>query len=100
MHLHTTINGPIMAPESPERAREQGQLGYMQWLGSMPGNAPYKDEAIYACIAAMDLERSKPAVAVFCELIRASLSKPLRRLDLALPRPRRRGGAAVRRSRL
>lgn len=82
---------------SPERAREIGQLGYMQWLGGLPGQACYLTEATRAYLAALPFRETDPAVAVFCDLLQASITAPLTPLDLALPRPRRRGGARDRR---
>lgn len=82
---------------TPERAREIGQLGYMQWLGGLPGRACYITEATCAHVAALPFSKTDPAVAVFCELLRASLDEPLAPLNLALPKPRRRGGARERR---
>ena len=84
-------------PASPERAKEMGQLGYMQWLGGLPANSCYKTEAASAYIAALPFMETDPAVGVFCRLLRASLKKPLQPLDLALPKPKRRGGARERR---
>ncbi|WOI56224.1 hypothetical protein [Palleronia sp. LCG004] len=97
MDIFDTINGLRMRPESSERAREIGLMGYVQWLDSLPGSAPYEEEAICAYLAAMDLERSEPAVAVFCNLLRASLQRPLSPLDLGALAPRRRGGSRARR---
>jgi len=84
-------------PGSPARARELGQLGYMQWLAGLPPAAPYPTEARRALKLAAPFEATDPAVAEFCALIRASLTRPLAPLDLSLPRPRRRGGARMRR---
>lgn len=100
MIIERTLNGLQVNPDSPERARELGQLGYMQWLGALPGSAAYEVEAVKAYLVAMDFIETDPAVAEFCALLRASLRQPLKPLDLALPKPRRRGGARQRRDRL
>ncbi len=97
MLFERTLTQLQLDPGSPERAEELGQLGYMQWLGGLPGNASYEAEAVKAYLVAMDFAETDPAVAVFCGLIRESLRRPLRALDIALPKPRRRGGARERR---
>jgi len=81
----------------PARARELGQLGYMQWLGGLPPRAPYPAMAARALSLSRPFEAASPAVAEFCRLLRLSVQAPLSPLDLALPRPRRRGGARMRR---
>ncbi|WP_417210018.1 hypothetical protein [Antarctobacter sp.] len=83
--------------ETPERAHELGCMGYMQWLGGLPGCASYEAEAARAWRRAQPFARTDPAVAVFCALLDASLRQPLRALDLTLPRAQRRGGARRRR---
>ena len=97
MLFELTLTQLQVDPGSKERARELGQLGFMQWLGGLPAGASYEAEAVKAYLVAMDFEDSDPAVAVFCTLLRDSLRLPLRPLDLALPKPRRRGGARERR---
>jgi hypothetical protein len=82
---------------SPERARELGCMGYLQWLGALPGEACYETETVRALLRARSLAGAHPAVAVFCELLADSLQQPLRPLSLTLPRPQRRGGARQRR---
>jgi len=83
--------------DTPERARELGRMGYMQWLGGLPGAASYEGEAIKAYLYARPFIGTDPAVAAFCDLLRQSLQHPLKPLDLTLPKPRRRGGAGERR---
>jgi len=83
--------------DSPERARELGCMGYMQWLEALPGQASYETEAVRAWLLARPFAKTDPAVAVFCQLLDLSLRQPLRPLDLSLPRPQRRGGARRRR---
>lgn len=97
MLIERTLTQLQSNPPDAERAGELGQLGYMQWLGWLPAQASYEAEAVRAYLAAMDFIDTDPAVAVFCDLIRASLRRPLRPLPLALPKPRRRGGAGSRR---
>jgi len=84
-------------PGTPARARELGQLGYMQWLAGLPADAAYPYEVRRALRLAAPFEASDPAVAAFCTLLRTSLQRPFAPLDLSLPRPRRRGGARMRR---
>ena len=97
MLFELTLTQLQVDPGSEERTRELGQLGYMQWLGGLPAEASYEAEAARAYRIAVAFEESDPAVAVFCELLRESLNRPLHPLDLALPKPRRRGGARERR---
>ena len=78
------------------RALELGQLGYMQWLGALPGDADYRGAAMRAYEAASPFRRASPAVAVFCDLLVASTRMPPAPLPLSLPRHRR-GGARARR---
>ncbi|WP_130404972.1 hypothetical protein [Thalassococcus sp. S3] len=96
MRVEKTITQLEVDPGSPERAVELGQLGYMQWLGSLPGSADYEAEAVRAYLAAQPFQDSAP-VRVFCELLAQSINDPLAPLDLALPVPQRRGGARHRR---
>ncbi|GGD33657.1 hypothetical protein [Sinisalibacter lacisalsi] len=96
MDIHT-LSQLLMAPAGPDRAREIGQMGYMQWLAGLPGGARYEAEVLHALRVTADFIDSDPAVAEFCRLLRASLRGPLAPLELALPAPRRRGGAWQRR---
>ena len=95
--LLRTLTMLQVGADSAERARELGQMGYMQWLGGLPGSACYRTEAGRALQGALPFATSDAPVAVFCGLLSASLRDPLTPLDLALPRPRRRGGAQDRR---
>jgi hypothetical protein len=97
MSIEQTLNQLQVNPPSPERAREIGQLGYMQWLGALPGHSCYMTEATRAYLSAVPFRDTNPAVAEFCSLLQQSLETPLTPLDLALPKPRRRGGARERR---
>ncbi|MCQ0092330.1 hypothetical protein [Roseovarius sp. M141] len=98
MQIERTLTQLQVKPSSPQRARELGQLGYMQWLGGLPGHADYNAEAARAYLMAVDFIETDPTIAVFCELLCASMRQPLQPLDLALPKPARRGGARARRS--
>lgn len=97
MNIDLTLHQLQARTESPERAREYGQLGYMQWLAGLPADACYRTAAMRAYATARPIMRTDPAVAVFCRLLIESLENPLAPLDLALPKPRRRGGARERR---
>lgn len=88
------------APQTAERARELGQLAYMQWLGNLPGSANYPREAERALRSTDELTETEPAVEAFRTLLQASLNNPLAPLDLTLPKARRRGGSRARRARL
>ena len=57
---------------SPERAREIGQMGYMQWLAGLPGAACYLTEATHAYNAALPFRDTDAAVAVFCQQVARS----------------------------
>ncbi|PTW51784.1 MULTISPECIES: hypothetical protein [Rhodovulum] len=86
-------------PQTGPRARELGQLGFMQWLGSLPGRA----DLPAAARAAEAQAAPGPATAALDEFRRLLVqirAMPPRPLDLALPRPCRRGGARARRLRL
>ncbi|WP_136441185.1 hypothetical protein [Pacificoceanicola onchidii] len=97
MNIARTLNGLMARNLTPDRARELGQLGYMQWLGTLPANADYVKEAGKAYAFAEEFIDTDPAVAAFCALVRASQHRPLQPLDLALPKAKRRGGARSRR---
>ncbi|WP_292289907.1 hypothetical protein [Marivita sp.] len=97
MSIERTLTQLQVNPSTPERAREIGQLGYMQWLGGLPANACYLTEASRAYLSAAPFRDTDPAVAEFCDLLNRSIETPLQPLDLALPKPRRRGGARERR---
>lgn len=97
MQTYRTIHQLQLSPATPERARELGQIGYMQWLGGLDGRADYRKEAAEALRLARDFAGTTPAIAVFCSLLEQSLRELARPLPLALPRARRRGGAKRRR---
>ena len=98
MLLELTISRLDIGPVPPSRAKELGQLGYMQWLGALPPMREYRREAMYAYTKAVPFARTSPAVAVYCDLLVASTRVPLEPLPLALPDRHRRGGARARRS--
>jgi hypothetical protein len=85
---------------APERARALGHMGYLQWLGGLPGEASYQAEAMHAYTRAAPYLRDAPALRVFCELLVDSTRIPLRPLTLILPPKERRGGAKGRRAAL
>ena len=100
MLLECTIEQLDVGPVTPEAAIEMGSLGYLQWLAGLPGDAGYRNEVVRAYVMAEPLSTVSPAVAVFCELLDASLKTPFAPLPLVLPPVRRRGGAVERRKRL
>ncbi|OOY21113.1 hypothetical protein BMI86_00580 [Thioclava sp. DLFJ5-1] len=86
-----------IGPISPLRARELGTLGYMEWLGTLPGDMPYAKAAIVAHMQAYPHSLISPAVEVFCELLLESLTPQPFALQIEMPPPVRRGGARARR---
>lgn len=100
MILERTLAQLDIGPVPPERALELGQLGYLQWLGSLPGHVSYPGEAMRAYAKAEPFIRCSPAVAVFCELLVTSTCQPLTPVTLTLTPRARRGGARARRSAL
>ncbi|MDJ0859209.1 MAG: hypothetical protein QNI90_05615 [Dinoroseobacter sp.] len=97
MLLELTLAQLDIGQVSQTKAEELGHLGYLQWLGSLPGNASYVREAMRAYEMAGPAVRTSPAVAVFCDLLLASTATPLQPLDLKLRLRSRRGGARARR---
>ena len=100
MLLERTISQLDIGHVPPARAAELGRMGYMQWLGGLPGNAAYLREALRAHAMASPFCTTSPAVAVFCDLLLDSMELPPVALPLALPEPLRRGGARSRRASL
>lgn len=98
MILERTIIQLDTGPMPAEEAQQLGQLGYMQWISSVPGNSDYVRAARYAYDRAAPFRTHSPAVAEFCELLLISLEDPLKPLPLAMPKRERRGGAQARRS--
>lgn len=83
--------------DSAERAREIGQLAFMQWLGALPGGSDYAAAARAALERVSGSSARSPALTIFCTLLADSLERPVRPLDLHLPSPCRRGGTRARR---
>lgn len=98
MLLELTISQLDIGPVPAGRATELGQLGYMQWLGSLRAMADYRQEAMRAYAAAGPFKSASPAVAVFCDLLMASMRVPIEPLPLSLPSQHRRGGSRARRA--
>ena len=97
MLLERTIAQLDLGEMPAEQAKALGHLGYIQWLGALPGHANYRAEAHKACHMAQPFVRTSPAVGVFCQLLRASTTGSPNALDLKLPIQKRRGGARARR---
>jgi len=100
MLLERTIAQLDIGYVPDQTAKEMGHLGYLQWLGALKGNASYLHEAMRAYELARPFIENSPAVAVFCQLLVDSSSRPLTPLTLILPKPKRRGGAKARRGAL
>ncbi|MEM8732430.1 MAG: hypothetical protein AAGF79_21175 [Pseudomonadota bacterium] len=97
MLLERTIFQLDIGHVPPEIAEELGQLGYMQWLGGLPGQADYLQEARVALERARPFADCSPALDVFCRILEASMVMPPVALPLRLPPRGRRGGAQARR---
>ncbi|MEM7290806.1 MAG: hypothetical protein AAF412_10645 [Pseudomonadota bacterium] len=97
MLLELTVTQLDIGHVPSERANELGQLGYIQWLGGLPAKACYEQEARRAYKVASPFAATSPAIAVFCDLLKSSISNPLQPLPLNLPIRQRRGGAQARR---
>lgn len=100
MLLERTLSQLDIGPMPASRAVRLGEMGYLQWLGALRGNADYHAEAMRAYALAEPLRRRSPAVAVFCDLLIESTRGPIAALDLTFPLQRRRGGARARRAEL
>lgn len=98
MLLEHTLRQLDTGPMPPAAARHLAQLGYMQWIAGLPGEADYIAAALAAFDRAHPFMAHSPALAEFCELLLASVERPLQPLPLALPPRVRRGGAQGRRS--
>lgn len=97
MLLKRTIAQLDVGYVPPDQAEQMGQLGYMQWLGALKGDANYIEEARKAHVLGSASKAASPAVAVFCDLLEQSIASALSPLDLKLPKHTRRGGASARR---
>ena len=98
MLLERTIAQLAVGPMPAEEAQQLGQLGYMQWIAGLPGDADYQRVALRAYQIAAPLIESSPAIAEFCELLVTSMREPLAPLPLSMPPRKRRAGAGARRS--
>ncbi|MEM7172343.1 MAG: hypothetical protein AAF530_19405 [Pseudomonadota bacterium] len=98
MLLEQTISQLDIGAMPLDEAQQMGQLGYMQWIAGLPGNADYQRAALGAYMTATPFIVCSPAVAVFCELLMTSVREPLKPLPLSMPPRRRRGGSGARRS--
>ncbi|MEM9344693.1 MAG: hypothetical protein AAGA87_16760 [Pseudomonadota bacterium] len=96
MLLERTIAQLNVGDLPPDLALEMGHLGYLQWLGGLPPDASYRAEAMRARGLARPFLFTSPALAVFCDLLVASIETPLTPLTLQLPSKTRRGGAGAR----
>ncbi|MCV6593764.1 MAG: hypothetical protein OIF48_12480 [Silicimonas sp.] len=97
MLLEHTISQLDIGHVPPEQAKELGHLGYIQWLGALPGTANYIREATRALELAQPFRWNSPAIAVFCDLLKASTRGAPRALDLQMRSRQRRGGSQARR---
>ncbi len=97
MLLEQTILQLDIGAVPQDRAIELGHLGYLQWLGSLPGDANYPAAAMHALTLAAPFMEGSPAVAVFCDALLASLRAAPVTLELTLPAHQRRGGSQARR---
>ena len=97
MLLERTISQLDIGHVTSDQANEMGQLGYLQWLGSLPANANYAGEAMRAYQMARPFWKTSPAIAVFCTLLIQSTGTPPAPLSLTYPSRVRRVGAQRRR---
>ena len=97
MLLERTISQLNSGPMAPDRAEELAAMGYQQWLYGLPGEVSFPDAAAQAHIAALPYADTSPAVAVFCDMLRAAMILQPMPLRLQQPVPQRRGGARARR---
>ncbi|MEM9047033.1 MAG: hypothetical protein AAGC81_20335 [Pseudomonadota bacterium] len=100
MLLERTITQLDIGDTTPEQAQKLGHLGYLQWLGALPGASNYRHEAARARALASPLSATSPAVAVFCDLLAASTGSGVAPLPLKMPERHRRGGSRARRGAL
>jgi len=99
MLLERTISQLDIGEMPVEKAIELGQLGYIQWLMSLPADLDYVAAAKQANAMAHPCRFRSPAVAVFCDLLLASTIVSPWPLPIAMPAKGRRGGALARRFR-
>ncbi len=97
MLLERTLSQLDIGSLPPEQAVALGHMGYVQWLGGLPGAASYVAEARRALDLSAPFAKGSPAVAVFRDLLTASIATPCVPLAIRMPQPQRRGGAQARR---
>ena len=100
MFLARTIFRLDIGDVPPDEALSLAQLGYMQWLGGLPGQSNYRDEAKRALAASAPFKGTSPAVAMFCDLVERSTARPVSVIDIKVCKLGRRGGAQARRQTL
>ncbi len=97
MLLQRTISQLDIGYLPQDQARKLGHMGYLQWLGALPGQAGYRQDALRALEMAQPFRETSPAVAVFCQLLMESCAQPPVALEVILPGRSRRGGSTARR---
>ena len=97
MFLEYTISQLDIGPMPPDRADEMGHLGFLQWLGALPGDRSFAQEAERALMLSLPAAGYSPALAVFCDLVARAVAASPAPLTLRLPQATRRGGARARR---
>lgn len=97
MLLQRTISQLDTGPIAPERAEELAAMGYQQWLYGLPGGVSFPEAAAQAHAKALPFAGRSNAVAMFCDMLLASLILLPMPLQLRQPVPQRRGGARARR---
>ncbi|MCQ0971935.1 hypothetical protein MLD63_16045 [Paracoccus sp. TK19116] len=66
----------------PDRARELGEFAYLHWLARLPGDESYSAQAQQALRSAAPAVPASPALGIFCEMLMASLARPIQPLRL------------------
>lgn len=97
MVLDDILRRLAAAKATGERAIEFARLGYMEWLATTPGRERFDRAAMRAYARSWRHGRGGPTLSAFRSLLVAGMRRPGRPLDLALPKPRRRGGGRARR---
>ncbi|MBB95179.1 MAG: hypothetical protein CML68_11335 [Rhodobacteraceae bacterium] len=97
MLLEHTISQLDIGQVPADQAEKMGQLGFIQWLGALPGHSPYPANARRALAMARPFSATSPAIAAFCRLLTQSLDMPPRPMALQMPPRGRKGGARARR---
>ena len=99
MFLERTISQLDIGRVSQDKAHELGHLGFMQWLGGLSAQESYIEAAQLALNTSRIFAGRSPAIAVYCDLLTASMRMPPQPLTLTLSPRGRRGGARARRVR-